>query len=228
MTATFLKLTNRVLKAFNEVQLNEANFASAEGFYQEAKDDVVQAIFDIYTMEDIAWPFAWNTGTVTTTIGEQNYTKNVLATGVNWESFRIESNVVNNIFPDFIPSMPYQTYLANYWQRDAEVRDNAGGYSKPTQVVRRPDNNIILTPVPDLVYTITYEYYKLPVALENPTDISSIPEEFSQVIIDKALHYAYMFRDNIEEASVAQDRYEKNVYKMRRILIPPFDNIIPR
>jgi len=93
-------------------------------------------------------------------------------------------------------------------------------FNQPAAVVRMPDNSIILTPVPDRVYTINYYGFTLPAPLVLYTDIPTIPVQFEQVIIDKALHYAYMFRDNVEEAASVLDRYTKNVNKMRRILIP--------
>jgi hypothetical protein len=93
-------------------------------------------------------------------------------------------------------------------------------YNQPANVVRMPDNTIILTPVPDRLYTLQYAGWNIPPALSASTDTPLIPSQFEQVIVDKALHYAYMFRDNPEEAQIAEDRYTKNVNKMRRILIP--------
>lgn len=93
-------------------------------------------------------------------------------------------------------------------------------YNQPANVVREKDNSIILTPIPDRAYTVVYNAFLLPAALVNYNDTCTIPSQFEQVIVDKALHYAYMFRDNIESAGLAEQRYEKNVNKMRRILIP--------
>ncbi len=225
-TNTFLKLTNRVLKAFNEVQLDSTNFPTATGFYQEAKDAVNQAIFDVYTREDAEWPFAWAEATLSTVIGTNVYTKSADATSIDWDSFRIETDTLNDITAKPLGLLSYDVYRDEYWVRDDGATSST--YGKPNVVVRRTDNNIILTPVPDKVYTITYEYFNLPVELEEPDDVPLIPEQFNQVIIDKALHYAYMFRDNSEQAAIAEDRFEKSIHKMRRILIPQFDTVVPR
>lgn len=93
-------------------------------------------------------------------------------------------------------------------------------YNQPANVVRMFDNSITLTPVPDRLYTLQYAGWNIPSALVLYSDIPTIPSQFEQVIIDKALQYAYMFRDNVEEAQIVEDRYKKNVDKMRRILIP--------
>lgn len=223
-TVTFLDLTNRVLKAFNEVNLTSSNFSTADGFYQEAKDAVNQAIFDIYTEQDVQWPFAWNETTFNTVAGTQEYSKASDALAIDWESFRILSDPSNDIIADHIPSIEYNVYRREYWQGDQET--TADERTQPSLVVRKPDNNFILTPVPDQVYTIEYEYYTMPSALSAYDDTTSIPDEFVQMIVDKALHYAYMFRDNVEQAALAQKRYESNVNKVRRILIPQFQNVV--
>lgn len=122
-----------------------------------------------------------------------------------------------------IDLIDYNTYKNNYLINDINGKTPQAvpsSFNQPANVVRMPDNSVILTPIPDRVYTINYFGFSLPSPLVNYYDIPTVPIQFEQVIIDKALHYAYAFRDNIEEASMAQDRYTKNVNKMRRILIP--------
>lgn len=117
----------------------------------------------------------------------------------------------------------YQTYKNNGLINDINGKVSQAvpsSYNQPANVVRMFDNSIILTPVPDRLYTLQYAGWTIPTALSAYTDIPTIPSQFEQVIVDKALHYAYMFRDNMEEAQLVDDRYKKNVDKMRRILIP--------
>ncbi len=292
MTNTnFLGLTNRILKAFNEVTLDASTFASAMGFYTEAQDAINQAIFDIYTYEDTEWPFLWSGTTLPLVIGQTDYTRTDGFTALNWDSFRIERdryivssltqsagtatltttgnhNAVtgdiviisgatqsgyNGNFPitvtgnttftfsvDSSTASPatgtivaasqtvlqsklqlkaWDQYTAEkYW--DTDQNTDPSGYSLPLFVVRKPDNNLYFGGPPSRVYTTYYEGFTLPAALSIYTDTSLIPLPFEQVIIDKALHYAYLFRDNLEAAQLATERYEKNIFKMRRILIP--------
>lgn len=291
MSSQFLDLTNRVLKAFNEVNLTSSTFASAAGFHAEAKDAVNQAIFDIYTFEDTEWPFAWSSITFDTTIGTRNYSKDTTFTSLDWDSFKIKrpvatmftltqtagvatfTSVANhnlvtgdsvNIYGatptgyngDFIVTVTGATTFTftvdsattspasgtitassnTIAQKTLKFKDidsyrdelyddedagrNSNGWSRPDIVVRKSDNNLYISPVPDRVYTVYYEGFILPSPLSVYSDTSSIPTPFDQVIIDKALHYAYMFRDNLEQAALANSRYENNVNKMRRILIP--------
>lgn len=313
----FLSLTNRVLKAFNEVQLTSTTFSGAQGFYAEAQDSVNQAILDIYTEEDTKWPFAWLNTTFTTNIGQQAYTLPNTYFSIDWDSFYItkpqiivtaitlvggivnvttsiphqmfvgdaatlfninDNGTDNNTFYNGnlggtpnniaggaptgwtvtailspmqfqftvggtapIPSLgsnpyvtpPYQAQIIDLidyntykeWQLANDINGQVplavpSSYNQPASVVRLWDNSIILTPVPDRMYSMVYGGYTLPTPLALYSDIPIIPPAFEQVIVDKALYYAYMFRDNAEEAAIAGDRYTKNVNKMRRILIP--------
>lgn len=225
MAKTFLQLTNRVLKALNEVELDASNFASADGFSQEAKDSVNAAIFDLYTEEDVRWPFAWAEASFNTVVGTNTYTPVADATSIDWNSFRVNTDAGNNISAEYLALQPYKTYLKTRWKIDEELE--TGEYAKPRLVVRTAHNTIILSPVPDLVYSITYEYFAIPSALVASSDSVDIPDSFEQLIVDKALHYAYMFRDNIESAALVNKRYEDNVNKVRRILIPQFENVTP-
>lgn len=295
MSSTFLDLTNRILKAFNEVNLTSSTFASATGFHAEAKDAVNQAIVDIYTFEDTEWPFAWDSTTFDTTIGTNAYNKDTDFTSVDWQSFKIKRAIANvftltqtggtatftstaahnfltgdsvnitgatptgynkdSVFITVTGSTTF-TYsvdsslaasasgsivvksnvvlqktlrfkdLDSYRDEqydDMDANRNAGGYGVPFYNIRKSDNNIAISPTPDRVYTLYYEGFVLPSPLSAYTDTSLIPTPFDQVIVDKALHYAYMFRDNLEQASLAHSRYEENVRRMRRILIPQFE-----
>ena len=71
----------------------------------------------------------------------------------------------------------------------------------------------------DKAYEIEYEYYMEPVDLENATDVATIPERFRHVIVDGIMYYAYMFRDNIEMASVSQRKFDEGIKQMRTVTV---------
>ena len=56
MAYNFLGLVNDVNRRLNEVELTQANFATAVGFYSAAKDSVNAAIRSINQMQ-FEWPF---------------------------------------------------------------------------------------------------------------------------------------------------------------------------
>lgn len=92
-------------------------------------------------------------------------------------------------------------------------------YRRPDFVVRKPDNNFLITPKPDRIYTVSYEGFTTPTALVDYDDVPVIPEFFEEVIVNGAIIHGYFFRDNIEELSKAQDAYDDGLDDMRRILI---------
>jgi hypothetical protein len=73
--------------------------------------------------------------------------------------------------------------------------------------------------MPNLAYAIDYEYYINPVDLELYDDVPTIPEQFRHVIVDGAMYYAYMFRDNIEMASMSQSNLKNGIRQMRTLLV---------
>lgn len=286
----YMGLVNKVLKDLNEVQLTSLTFDNAVGFHAAVKDYINDAIQDIYEWEDTEWPFAWDSLTFTTTIGQVLYTKDATLTSVDWDSFAIEqpsipvsslthlaglATVVTSVphqlrtndkvtirgadqssyngefqvtvidsvtftisvssslvspatgtitaSPDYasekLSYLDYDEYRKYGAGKDNDAKDQ-DDYSKPYYVIRQSDNNFFISPKADRVYTIKYEGFILPTDLDAAEDVPEIPVAFKQVIIDKALHYAYMFRDNIEQANLVMDRFEKSVKRMRRILIP--------
>ena len=54
--ATFITLTNELLRELNEVALTSATFAAAIGVQQHAKDCINRAYLDIVN-EEPQWPF---------------------------------------------------------------------------------------------------------------------------------------------------------------------------
>ena len=71
--ATFLTLTNELLREMNEVALTSATFASAIGIQQHAKDLINRSYLDIVT-EEPKWPFlaTAESGTVDPMYGNVN------------------------------------------------------------------------------------------------------------------------------------------------------------
>ncbi len=128
------------------------------------------------------------------------------------------------VYPQYTTSyltcIDYDAYLRERFIETDGESIMVGQYSKPAIVVRKSDNTIILTGVPDRLYTIAYDYYTTTDDLNIWSDVPTIPKNFKQVIVDGAMYHAYMFRDNLEEAEEAKTKYVDGVNRMRRMLIP--------
>lgn len=225
MTYNYLDITNKVLKPFNEVNLTSVTFAAAKGFHADVKDAINKAILDIYQFEELEWPFAWAEYTFSTVAGTRTYSKSASAAKIDWDSFFISRDVVNNVPHTKLALLEYDGFRYNQLVRDSNTDEN----SLPAYIVRLPNNNFQLSPTPDIVYTVNYQGFSYPTLLEDYDDVPVIPEAYSHVIVNQALYYAYMFRDNYEQAAIAQKTAMDSIHAMRRIEIPqqPYLRFVP-
>ena len=296
--SNFLQLTNRVLNAFNEVELTSVTFPNAVGFHTEAKNAVNQAIFDVYSYEGVKWPFLYTVQTISATRGTFKYPAVTPNIDVDWDSFAVKrqsytltsitqtggtatattdtphSLVTGDLLyidgavetgynfdsvPITVTGASTFTYTVDtttatpattstsltaksntvIWQRlfpidineyqqsYASVMENltSSSFNCPSGVVRSQDNSIIIFFAPDRAYTIEYTSFVVPTGLSAYSDTHLIPEKYEQVIVDFALHYCYMFRDNADEAMLATKRAEDRVRRMAKDLIPVQSNV---
>jgi len=145
-------------------------------------------------------------------------------------TFEVDSSTVSPATGTIIVYPPYSTKRLKWIDIDAyreegrEERDDnmiqVGQYSRPQIVVRKTDNNFLLSPKPDRIYTVAYDYFSTEADLVLYTDVPTIPEEWKEVIVKGGVYYTYLFRDNIEEAAAAKNDFKDAAKNARRILIP--------
>jgi hypothetical protein len=222
MATTFLTLVNDTLKRLNEVQLTSDEFPTAIGFHASVKDAVNIALDEI-GQEQFGFPFNHQTGTLTLVAGTSVYSSESNMKVVDWDSFRITKDEAENIQAVRLRQINYDTYLQRFYIRDG----NAGtaDYDTPNYVYKTLDNRIGLTPIPDKAYSIEYDYYQYQTALSNATDTMAVPDQFKNVVIDGAMYHCYMFRDNSQQATLAQQRFIRGIENMRKLLTNNFTDL---
>ena len=229
MAQTYLQLVNRVLRRFNEVELTSSTFATATGFQKQVQDAINDAHNDIYAAE-LHWPFLYQAATPqVTTPGVQTYLLPTTATQIDWNSF-----IINRDDTQVPPVVSVKLQLIDYYEwletyAPAEQQLLAANWSKPIRVFQYPDKlNFglspppgpgVVSPNPAVVYTISYGTWVRPTDLANATDTTILADRFARVIIDGAMYYGYMFRDNPDEASIALNKFSSGINKMRTELI---------
>ena len=106
------------------------------------------------------------------------------------------------------------------------------GGGVPSYVVRTPDNNYLLYPLPNKAYTIKFDYYTFPTDLSAHGDTTSIPDRFAPVIIDGATAFVYQYRGETQQYQLNFARYEQGIKNMQTLLINKFSYLrstyIPR
>ena len=75
----------------------------------------------------------------------------------------------------------------------------------PWRAIVMPDNSLRFEPIPDAAYTIEADYYAVPTLLAANSDISTIPPEFHQIILGRAL----LLYSNFESAPEIKDQGEE-------------------
>ena len=217
MAYNYLGLVNDVALRLNETQLTSSNFSTATGFYSSIKEAVNSSIKHI-NQAHFFWPYNHQVDEVTLTAGVSRYSLPANAKYVDFGSFRVRRNTDLSVGQGRrLDQMTYSEYLSNYIDQEYETDTTAGGV--PRRVIRTPDQEYIIVPMPDKAYEVDYEYYVNPVDLELYDDVSTIPEQFRHVIVDGAMYYAYMFRDNVEMAGMSQNKFENGIKQMRTLLV---------
>lgn len=234
MAQTYLQLCNRVLRRLNEVTLTSSSFGTAVGFQATVQDSINDALNDIYDAE-LNWPFLWAATTQTTSPYVQTYTLPTTYTEIDWNSFFRQNNLTAQvpITALKLSFISYQDWQDNYKADESMIIDYWNNLANPTATGQggTPDKvfqyqdklHFGLSTVPDnpvgTNYSIYYEYYFKPTDLVNATDNTVIPDQWSKVLIDGAMYYATMFRDNPEESQLWQQKFMTGVVTMRTRLI---------
>lgn len=222
MAYDYLGLVNDVNRRLNEVVLTTANFATATGEYGMIKDAVNSSIRYI-NQHEYEWPFNHVTEEDTLTAGIVRYAFPSDAKTIDFDSFRIKRNDTLGNDTKKLKILSYEEYLENYV--DSEYNTSTTARAMPDYVFRSPSSEYGFVRCPDKAYDIVYEYYRLPVDLINSTDVPSIPEQFRYIIVDGAMHYAYLFRGETQEAQVAQVKYLDEIKSMRSLYVNRYDYI---
>lgn len=220
--ATYLDLTNELLRRLNEVQMDVTDFALARNVQSLAKDAINSSIREILHSAQ-EWPFAIVTYTQTLSVGIGQYSFPADASNVDWESFYIKILTAINNDPKRLQLLTFDQYTSKY--RPNEDITAAGGYETPAYVYQTQELKFGVTPIPDAAYVVEYKYWTFPSDLVNDTDTTIIPDRFKNVIIDGAMAYMMLFRSNEQSAVLHRDKFDQGIRMMRRVLMDDPVNI---
>ena len=110
MAYNFLGLVNAVNRRLNEVELTSSNFASAIGFYSQAKDAVNAAIRYI-NQSEYFWSFNHTTKEQTLVANTSRYAFPTDAKVINFNTFRIKENTTLGNSTTRLTEIVYEDYL---------------------------------------------------------------------------------------------------------------------
>lgn len=132
---------------------------------------------DIY-IQSMHWDynFLWSQYQVDTVVG--NATPTVPADLGVWD--------VDSFYLDYSAATHKKLVHMDYIEWRRTLRQGVKTNKKPSWVVIKPDNNIVLESPPDAVYSLTADYWKTPARMVDATDVSDIPEQFQRIILVQA------------------------------------------
>jgi|TARA_R110000803_G_scaffold64732_2_gene125797 hypothetical protein len=222
MAYDYIGLVNDVNRRLNEVELTSSNFATAVGEYSMVKD-AVNAAIRFVNQHEYEWPFNHVEAEETMTAGVVRYAYPADAKTLDMDSFRIKRDDSLGNDTKRLRIISYEEYLDRYV--DIEYNSANSRKALPDYVFRTPSLEFGFVVAPDKAYTVVYEYYRLPVDLINSTDVPSIPEQFRYILLDGAMHFAYMFRGETQESALMQQRFENEIKSMRSLYINRYDYV---
>lgn len=209
----YLELVNDVNRRLNEVPLTSSNFASAVGFYADVKGYVNSSLNRI-NRENFEWPFNHQVYTETLVVNQTDYPYQADAKTVAFDTFLLKGEQSLGVSSKRLKVLDYEEYLNQFSDFEFNPEENA---NCPEFVVRNRNLSYTVSPPPDKAYTIRYEYYKLPVDLDQWDDVPTVPSQFRWVILEGAMYHAYMFRGALEEAAVSNQLFQAGIKDMRTL-----------
>lgn len=211
--ATFIDLTNRLLRSLNEVELNPSNFASTRGVHSTCKDAICDAVSMInsYCYE---WPFNAFEHSQNLIPGTNEYGWPVDFKSADWNSFQIKLN--NNSYRT-LKKIKRDEWYSKY--RDRDYNAGADGLEAPYYVFESHGRGFGVTPVPDQNYDLKFRYYVHPQRLELATDETTIYPEWEWVIILGAKWAGNLFKEDEGTADRKKAEFDRALQSMRTLLV---------
>lgn len=137
------------------------------------------------------WLYMWATATSALSVGNPEFTLPATVENV------IDVYVDNAIR---LERIEYRDYRAQYRSL------NTG---RPTVYAIRHDGVMVLNAIPDIAYSIDYEYFKTPAYMVNGIDVPGLPERFHMLIVWGALAEYGMFDEAPELIQKGRLNYEQ-------------------
>lgn len=228
-SSNFLQLTNMLLVRLKEPEITSSEFASVRGTSAAAKQCIKASVDEIYARNH-EWPFMYQTGSQTATVGVEEYsfpTSVSPTNGVDWKSFRLQVSGALGINTTPLELIPHDKWAKDY--RPADEDTSTSGLGIPRKVFKShgtgSHGGFGISPSPNAAYVILYDYFVTETSLSLYSDSVTIPDRFDFVILNGALKNFYMFKENTEQAAFWAGEFDKTLNFMKLNLNPRRDDV---
>lgn len=156
------------------------------------------------------WSFLMDmANTVNTVAGTESYTltetdnKKLISVRISTTGYRKRLYPVQyDDFRDIHPSV------------DTSTERGTPGYYYTVGRSSTNQMNIKLYPVPDQVYTVEYDYYKVPTDMGDDADVPVIPNAYQDLLIDYVLWKSYQHERDLATAAAYRDQFMQGLREM--------------
>ena len=241
--ATYLNLTNELLREMNEVVLTSTNFGSAIGIQQHAKDAINRAYLDIVN-EEPQWPFLATAESgatdpmqgnvyVETTANTRWYELKASSSSliadysyVDWDNFLLTTVGVSGESAPYV-AQNLRFVTTEEWKDNFRLSENkddadAANGGEPRRIIRSPDaRKFGLSPIPDKVYRVWFYAYDLPTERDAHGDTTVFPDLYKPVLLARARYYIHQFKESPQSAAFALEDYKRGLKLMKSNLLEP-------
>ena len=180
----------------------------------------LSATLSINNSGDGEWLTNRFTATATTT-----YIGLAEASGNTVEIDTIE--VVENEQPRKLQYISYDEWFESFSEIDLN-QTSKDQFSLPMYIYETNDDKFGLSPIPDRVLSITYQYFQTHSDLVAHTDIPTLPTRYHDTIVNRGKYYAYMMRANIAATQLSEKDYVEGIKRMRVELLNRKNYMYPR
>lgn len=222
MPSTYISLCNQVLRRLNEVEIIEGDFAITTGIQSLVKDAVKSSIAKINTAE-FEWPFNAAEETDTMVVGQEEYAWPTYFKVADWNTFQIQADATLGSTFTVLKFIERDEWYRSY--RDADDTAGSTGISIPRFVFSTHGNGYGVSPSPDKAYSLKFRYFMNFSDITNATDQSRIPSSYDTVLIDGAIYYLYMFKDNMEAAQASYAAFMAGIKELQSLYINSYQSI---
>lgn len=228
MAKTYLDIVNIVLQDANEVPVSQAAFSNVRGLQAFIKEAVNRALMDINT-SGTQWEWlkegtVKNPISVSTVDGTQFYDFRDLGVAsapyvdVDFDTFFIGDG---STFRKPLLSISYDHWNDLYRANDELNTDSKG---IPNYIIVTGEKNVFgLSPVPDGAYTVNFHAWSDASFLVNHDDELPFPDQYYTVLVDRARHYLWDFKENETKAAKANNAFKRGLKQMQQQLAPMRD-----
>ena len=222
MPTTYIDLCNQVLRRINEVEIVAGDFPTTRGVHALVKDAVQSAIARL-NQSEFSWPFNAAEHTQVLVAGQTEYTWPTNFKVADWNSFQIQKNDGLGTGYKTLRAIERDEWYNNH--RDDDYEAGASGRGVPDLVFPSHGSGFGVSQSPDKAYTVRFRYYRNFTDLVNHDDVSRVPAEFDTVLVDGAMYFLYMFKDNIQAAQAAYVAFESGLKNLQSIYINNYTSV---